>query len=121
MVAWDPDLRRGTVRAGDVPLGGRRKGRVKGLLGGHTGRRVNQQRLEVIRGFLNYVVRTYPWTNPYIKDLHLTIDRWRPGSVAGGWHDRWRACIKPRLHMPARRAWDSQDKEDQQEDGTEDK
>jgi len=33
-----------------------------------------QQCLLVIRGFLIYVVRTYPWLNPYIKGLHLTID-----------------------------------------------
>ena len=24
-----------------------------------------------------YVVRTYPWINPYMKGLHLTIDSWR--------------------------------------------
>ena len=36
------------------------------------------ERLLQIRGFLMYVVRTYPWINPYMKGLHLTIDRWRP-------------------------------------------
>ena len=35
-------------------------------------------RLLQIRGFLMYVVRTYPWINPYIKGLHLTIDSWQP-------------------------------------------
>jgi hypothetical protein len=35
-------------------------------------------RLLQIRGFLMYVVRTYPWINPYMKGLHLTIDSWRP-------------------------------------------
>ncbi len=25
-----------------------------------------------------YVVWTYPWINPYMKGLHLTIDSWRP-------------------------------------------
>jgi hypothetical protein len=35
-----------------------------------------RQRLLEIRGFLNYVVRTYPWMNPYLKGLHLTIDGW---------------------------------------------
>jgi hypothetical protein len=35
-------------------------------------------RLLQIRGFLIYVVRTYPWINPYMKGLHLTIDSWRP-------------------------------------------
>ena len=38
------------------------------------GRRIPRQRLLEIRGFLNYVVRTYPWINPYLKGLHLTID-----------------------------------------------
>jgi len=33
-------------------------------------------RLLQIRGFLMYVVRTYPWINPYMKGLHLTIDSW---------------------------------------------
>ena len=31
-------------------------------------------RLLQIRGFLIYVVRTYPWINPYMQGLHLTID-----------------------------------------------
>jgi hypothetical protein len=31
-----------------------------------------------IRGFLMYVVCTYPWINTYIKGLHLTIDSWQP-------------------------------------------
>ena len=35
-------------------------------------------RLLQIRRFLMYVVRTYPWINPYMKGLHLTIDSWRP-------------------------------------------
>jgi hypothetical protein len=40
--------------------------------------------LLVVRGFLNYVVHTYTWLNPYIKGLHLTIDLWRPGREASG-------------------------------------
>jgi hypothetical protein len=31
-----------------------------------------------------YVVWTYTWLNPYIKGLHLTVDRWRPGRVEDG-------------------------------------
>ena len=27
---------------------------------------------------IRYVVKTYPWINPYMKGLHLTIDSWRP-------------------------------------------
>jgi hypothetical protein len=38
--------------------------------------------LLVVRGFLNYVVCTYTWLNPYIKGLHLTIDSWRLGREA---------------------------------------
>ena len=59
-----------------------------------------------MRGFLNYVVRTYPWMNPYLKGLHLTIDGWRPGRVAGGWRNRHRPHHQPRRHMEARREWD---------------
>ena len=36
------------------------------------------KQLMVIRGYLNYVVRTYSWLSPYYKGLHLTIDGWRP-------------------------------------------
>ncbi len=31
-------------------------------------------RLLQVWGFLMYVVWTYPWINPYMKGLHLTID-----------------------------------------------
>ncbi len=37
-----------------------------------------------IRVFLMYVVQTYPWINPYMKGLHLTIDSWRPFRGADG-------------------------------------
>ncbi len=46
------------------------------------------QRLLVIRGFLIYVVRTYPWLNLYIKGLHLTIDSWKPGTEESGFKMR---------------------------------
>jgi hypothetical protein len=32
-----------------------------------------QQMLE-IQGFLMYVVWMYPWLNPYMKGMHLTVD-----------------------------------------------
>ena len=35
---------------------------------------IQRQRLLEIRGFLNYVVRTYPSLNPCLKGLHLTIN-----------------------------------------------
>jgi hypothetical protein len=31
-----------------------------------------------------YVVRTYPWLNPYMKGMHLTIDSWRSGRAEDG-------------------------------------
>ena len=37
-----------------------------------------------IRGFLMYVVRTYPWLNPYMKGMHLTIDSWQAGRAEDG-------------------------------------
>ena len=46
------------------------------------------QRLLLIRGFLIYVVQTYPWLNPYIKGLHLMIDSWRPGREESGFKMR---------------------------------
>jgi hypothetical protein len=42
-----------------------------------------QQLLE-IWGFLVYVIRMYPWLNPYIKGLHLTVDSWRPSREESG-------------------------------------
>ena len=69
-----------------------------------TKRRLHRPRLEEIRGFLNYVVRTYPWMNPYLKGLHLTIDGWRPDRAKGGWR-------VPRAQMAARRACDHETSE----------
>ena len=117
MVVWDPDPRPGAATGayrwedGGSPV---YRGFYK-----VTEMRVNRKRLEAIRGFLNYAVRTYPWMNTYIKGLHLTIGGWRRGRVAGGWRDNWQARSKPRMHIPARRAWDTQDEEARQEDGTE--
>jgi len=101
---WDSDLRRGT-RVDSYRWS--REGRTSyQSYWKCTGRRLNRQRLEEMRGFLNYVVRTYPWMNPYLKGLHLTIDGWRPGRVAGGWRNRQRPHHQPRRHMEARREWD---------------
>jgi hypothetical protein len=61
-----------------------------------------RQRLLEIRGFLNYVVRTYPWLNPYLKGLHLTIDGWREGREGGGWKPSVAAA------MAGRRAYDAE-------------
>ena len=47
--------------------------------------KVPRNRLEIIRGFLNYVARTYKWMVPYMKCLHLTIDGWREGRGKDGW------------------------------------
>jgi len=43
--------------------------------------------LESARGFLIYVVRTYPAFNSYLKGIHLTLDSWRPGRRDDGWKD----------------------------------
>ena len=50
-----------------------------------NGRKVLHRRLIDIRGFLNYVTRTYPWMNPYLKEFHLTIDGSRGGRTLQGW------------------------------------
>ncbi len=34
-----------------------------------------------IWGFLMYVVHTYPWFNPNMKGMHLTVDSWQPGQA----------------------------------------
>jgi hypothetical protein len=43
------------------------------------------KRLEHIRGFLIYVIRTYPAFTSYLKGIHLTLDSWRPGRDQEGW------------------------------------
>lgn len=43
-----------------------------------------RKRLTEIRGFLNYVIRTYHWLNPYLKGLHNTIDGFRFDRDSGG-------------------------------------
>ena len=54
------------------------------------------QRLLEIRGFLIYVVRTYPCMSPYLKGLHNTIDGWQEDIDEGGW----------KLSGKARKAWE---------------
>ena len=39
------------------------------------------KRLNCIRRFLIYVVRTFEWMTPYLKGLYLTIDGWRERDV----------------------------------------
>jgi hypothetical protein len=46
---------------------------------------MNHKVLERIRGFLIYVLRTYPPMVPFIKVLNLTIDNWRPDQEGEGW------------------------------------
>jgi hypothetical protein len=65
-----------------------------------------------IQGFLMYVSRTYVWVNPYIKGMHLIIDRWRLGRADDGF--KWSAKEKRerhRLELPCQRAnadWEGQ-------------
>ena len=47
--------------------------------------KVNRKRLQIIRGFLNYVGTTYPILLSYLMGLHLTIDGWRRGRDLEGW------------------------------------
>ncbi len=42
------------------------------------------QRMLEIRGFLMYMVHTYPWLNPYMKGMHLMMDSWQPGRAEDG-------------------------------------
>jgi hypothetical protein len=68
-------------------------------------------RLLQIWGFLMYVVRTYPWINPYMKGLHLTINSWRPFRGADGFKLRGRELENELAcgvddNLPCRRADD---------------
>ena len=47
--------------------------------------RLDKASIEYTRGFWVYVARTYRYMNPYLKELHLTLDSWRPFSNNKGW------------------------------------
>ena len=57
-------------------------------------KKLDRKRLESIRGFLIYVVRTYPPMKPYITGLHLTIDGWRETRDEDGWRLSSREVIE---------------------------
>ncbi len=68
-------------------------------------------RLLQIWGFLLYVVCTYPWINPYMKGLHLTIDSWHPFRGLDGFKLRGKELENALAwgsdrDMPCRRAED---------------
>jgi hypothetical protein len=44
--------------------------------------------LEIIRGFLVYVDRTYTPLTPFLMGLHMLIDGWRPGRDDEAWRLR---------------------------------
>ena len=75
-------------------------------------------RLLQIQGFLMYVyvVCMYPWINPYMKGLHLTIDSWRPFRGVDGFKLRGKELENALTwgldrDMPCRRAKDEMDEE----------
>ena len=47
--------------------------------------KVPRQELLEIRGFLNYVARTYAWLAPFTKGMHNTIDGWCFDQDTEGW------------------------------------
>jgi hypothetical protein len=49
---------------------------------------VDRKVLEIIRGFLVYVARTYKSLTPFLMGLHMSIDGWRPGRDEEGWRLR---------------------------------
>jgi hypothetical protein len=50
--------------------------------------KIPRKRLEQIRGFLQYVTRTYTGMNPYLIGFHLTIDGWRENQDDEGWRQK---------------------------------
>jgi hypothetical protein len=50
--------------------------------------RLNHDRLEQVRGFLQYVTQTYSGMMPYIIGFHLTIDGWRDNRLKSGWRQK---------------------------------
>ena len=62
-------------------------------------------RLLSIRGYLNYVIRTYPWMTPYLQGLHLTIDGWRPDRDEHGHKLQGRALAEWREKRAGAGRW----------------
>ena len=50
-----------------------------------SGSTIEFKTLESYRGFLIYLVRTYPAINPYLKGIHLSLDSWRAWRQDDGW------------------------------------
>mmetsp|Transcript_7983 Transcript_7983/g.19280 ORF Transcript_7983/g.19280 Transcript_7983/m.19280 type:complete len:1317 (-) Transcript_7983:1541-5491(-) len=73
---------------------------------------MNRKRLEEIRGFLNYVVRTYPALKPYLTGFHITIDGWRKDRDKDGWRVK---ATKPKPNVN-----EDADDDDEDDDGEED-
>jgi len=69
--------------------------------------KLNRKQLEEVRGFLNYVVRTYPSLKPYLTGLHLTIDGWQPNWDKEGWRMKWTTLLQ--MEEPAEEDWECED------------
>lgn len=76
--------------------------------------KLKRKRLEEIRGFLNYVVRTYPALKPYLTGLHLTIDGWRPNRDKEGWRMTWKRLLASQETEEEEKDWDCDECEDRE-------
>ena len=76
------------------------------------------QRLLVIRGFLIYVVRTYPLLNLYIKGLHVTIDSWRPDREESGFKMRGKELERALAAWAESRGLPCQREDNEEDDDT---
>jgi hypothetical protein len=92
------------------------KGLLKELTNMLTNGPLPLQHMLEIRGFLMYVVRTYPWLNPYMKGMHLTIDSWQARRAEDGFKMTAKELLAfesskwANVGLPCRRA-------DEEEDG----
>jgi hypothetical protein len=46
---------------------------------------LTHKELERKRGFLIYITQTYSAMVPYLKEIHQTLETWRPNRNASGW------------------------------------
>jgi len=46
---------------------------------------LHRKQAESFRGFLVYVSKAFKSMIPYLKDIHLTLDHWRPNRDEDGW------------------------------------
>jgi hypothetical protein len=68
------------------------------VVGEYSAGGINHKQLERHRGFLVYVAQAYPYLVPYLKGIHLTLDRCGSDRNQDGWKRSWAHMEQLRRH-----------------------